>query len=260
MNSGIYRGWVRHRRTADVRHTFRYSVFMMYLDLAELPEVFARRWLWSATRPALARFRRSDYYGDPAVPLDLAVRDLVAERTGRRPDGPIRLLTNLRYFGFVMNPVSFYYCYDAADTRVEAIVAEVTNTPWGERHAYVMTADALLPPASTQRFALAKVLHVSPFFGMDHRYDWRFSAPGHRLVVRMNNLTRRGKAFDATLVLQRHEITGTTLAATLLRHPFMTLKVAAGIYWQAFRLWARGARFHHHPATGKADAATHILH
>ena len=120
MNSCVYVGAVRHRRFAPVRHDFRFGMFMMYLDLSELPRVFARRWLWSARRPALAWFRRADYLGDPAVPLDDAVRDLVGLRTGRRPAGPVRLLTHLRYFGYVQNPVSFYYCFAADGERTRA--------------------------------------------------------------------------------------------------------------------------------------------
>ena len=259
MKSAIYRGWVRHRRRTEVTNTFQYELFMMYLDLDELPRVFQRRWLWSADRPAPAWFRRADYLGDPAVPLDCAVRDVVAVRTGRRPDGPIRLLTNLRYFGYVMNPVSFYYCYDATDTRLDTIVAEVTNTPWGERHAYVLSADPTVSADATQRFTFPKALHVSPFMAMDQRYDWQFSPPGSRLVVHMNNLSRRDKVFDATLVLERVEITGASLAATLARHPFMAAKVAAGIYWQALRLWLKGARFHHNPTTRKADVTPDLI-
>ena len=139
MNSCIYRGWVRHRRRTPVEHAFSYRMAMLYLDLAELPEVLDGRLLWSARRPSLAWFRRADYLGDTARPLDHEVRDLVEQRTGARPVGPIRLLTHLRYFGYVMNPVSFYYCFDAAGERVETVVAEITNTPWKERHSYVIS-------------------------------------------------------------------------------------------------------------------------
>ena len=138
MRSCIYRGHVRHRRFTPVEHAFRYPLFMMYLDLDELPHVLDVHPLWSARRPAPAWFRRRDYHGDAAVPLDEAVRATVAEQTGSRPRGPIRLLTHLRYFGYCFNPVSFYYCFDEEDRRVETIVAEVNNTPWGERHCYVL--------------------------------------------------------------------------------------------------------------------------
>ena len=140
MQSCLYNGWVRHRRFAPRAHAFRYRLFMAYLDLTELDHVFRGRWFWSTRRPALAWFRRADYLGNPSVPLDQAVRDAVERDTGMRPRGPIRLLTHLRYFGHGFNPVSFYYCFDPADTRVETIVAEITNTPWAERHAYVLPA------------------------------------------------------------------------------------------------------------------------
>jgi DUF1365 family protein len=242
----VYHGLVRHRRHAPVPHAFRYRLFMLYLDLAELPRVLDGRWLWSARRPALAWFRRADYLGDPRIPLDTAVRDLVTERIGRRPAGPIRLLTHLRYFGYVQNPVSFYYCFDPPGRRVETIVAEITNTPWGERHAYVLPAPE--GDARVLRFALDKTFHVSPFMPMDVDYDWRFTPPGERLTVHMNSRVGGEQVFDATLALRRAPLTGRALAASLLKFPWMTAQVAAGIYWQALRLWWKRAPFHPHPA------------
>src|SRR6185369_12012749 len=147
MNSALYSGWIQHRRFGPGRNQFRYRIFMSYLDLAELPGLFRKRWLWSAHRPALAWFRRKDFLGPSDVPLDVAVRDLVQQRTGVRPDGPIRLLTHLRYFGYSFNPVSFYYCFSAATGALTAIVADITNTPWGERHQYVLP----VPPGTGGR-------------------------------------------------------------------------------------------------------------
>jgi DUF1365 family protein len=248
MNSAIYFGQVRHRRTGPVEHAFRYRMFMLYLDLAELPRVFQGRWLWSTRRPALARFRREDHFGDPARPLDACVRDLVARETGRRPGGPVRLLTNLRYFGYVFNPVSFYYCFDENDTRVETIVAEVTNTPWGERHCYVLPQALNEGRGDTGRFRPRKVMHVSPFMPMDVDYDWRFGTPGGRLSVHMENARAGRKIFDATLVLQREEIRAGVLARALAGYPLITLKIIAAIHWQALKLWLKGAPVHDHPA------------
>lgn len=248
MESCLYVGRVRHRRFRPVAHAFDFPLFMVYLDLAELDEVFRGRWLWSVRRAALARFRREDHLGDPRVPLAQAVRELVAERTGRWPQGPVRLLTHLRYAGFGFNPVSFFYCYDAAD-RLEAIVAEVSNTPWNERHCYVLPADR--SGARRQRFASAKDFHVSPFMGMDLDYAWTFHAPGERLAVRIENRERDGGAlFDAVLALRRREITGASLALALVRFPLLTLQVLAAIYWQAFRLHRKGAPTFAHPAHG----------
>lgn len=243
MNSALYVGRVRHRRTAPVGNAFSYRVFQVFLDLDELDQVFEGRWLWSTRRPAPAWFRRKDHLGDPAVPLDEAVRRLVEQRTGQRPQGPIRLLTHLRYFGYVMNPVSFYYCYAAAGEHVETIVAEIHNTPWGERHCYVLhNADA---PDGAHRFQ--KSFHVSPFMDLEQTYVWRFNEPGEALSVHMDNIERGGKLFDATLTLERRPISGRTLMSALALYPLMTVRVIAAIYWQALRLWVKGAPFYPHP-------------
>ena len=212
LKSGIYSGLLRHRRMRPVPHRFDYRLFMMYLDLDELPEVFRGRWFWSVRRTALARFRREDHFGDPWQPLDEAVRARVEQETGRAPEGPIRLLTHLRYFGHVFNPVSFYYCFDRDDQFVETIVAEVNNTPWGERHCYVLPQSMNRGNETHARYHPEKVFHVSPFMEMDVDYDWRFNQPGERLTVHMENARDGEKVFDATLNLQRQEISAGSLA------------------------------------------------
>jgi DUF1365 family protein len=248
MHSALYIGRLSHRRFAPREHRFSYRLFMMYLDLAELDEVFRGRWLWSAHRPALAWLRRGDFLGDPAQPLDEAVRALLAERTGVRPRGPIRMLAHLRYFGIGFNPVTFYYCFDEADTRVEHIVAEITNTPWNERHAYVLTQPAPDERQRVLRYRFAKDFHVSPFMPMDMEYDWRFGTPGRALSVNMQNYRDGERVFDATLDLSRREISAGSLARTLVHFPCMTATVLGGIYTQAARLWLKRVPSHTHPS------------
>jgi DUF1365 family protein len=248
MHSALYTGRLRHRRFAPQPHAFEYRLFMVWLDLAELERVFRGRWLWSTRRPALAWLRRADYLGDARVPLDQAVRDLVERETGTRPSGPIRLLTHLRYFGHCFNPVSIYYCYDAIGRSVEIIVAEITNTPWNERHAYVLPVRSGTVRGAQLRFRFGKTFHVSPFMPMDLEYDWRFTSPAERLTVHMTNLRGSEAVFDATLMLARRDISAASLAAALARFPFVTLKILGAIYWQALRLWAKGVSFHVHPS------------
>jgi len=247
MHSCLYVGEVRHRRFLPMPHVFNYGLFMVYLDLAELDSVFAHRWFWSADRPNLAWFKRSDYFGDPAIPIDRAIRDFVAEKTGIPPSGPIRLLTHLRYAGLNFNPVSFYYCFDSTGGHVETIVAEITNTPWNERHGYVLGQSADEGSDRHHRYRFDKNLHVSPFFPMDIAYDWRFGEPGERLTVHMELVRESEKVFDATLDLQRIPMNAANMAWALLRYPMMTAQVLAAIYYHAARIKLKGIPFFDHP-------------
>lgn len=245
--SAVYEGWVRHRRFEPLEHSFRYPLFLMYLDLDELPDVLDPFPLFSARRPAPAHFQRSDYMGDSDRPLAECVRDTVEAQTGSRPPGPVRLLANLRYLGHVFNPVSFYYCFDEAGERVEAIVADVNNIPWGERHPYVLARGSRRGTVLSDE--LDKDLHVSPLMGMDQTYGFRASEPSERLSVHIESRPSGGddKAFDATLSLHRHELSRARLAGMLARYPAMSLQTVAKIYAQSLRLKLKGARYFPHP-------------
>jgi uncharacterized protein len=263
--SAVYEGTVRHRRFEPIEHEFRYRLFLMYLDLSELPEVLDPFPFFSARRAAPARFRREDFMGDPGHPLDECAREAVEEATGARPSGPVRLLAGLRYLGHCFNPVSFYYCFDPAAERVEAVVADVRNIPWGERHPYVLARGERRGTVLADD--LEKTFHVSPLMGMDQTYSFRASEPGESIAVHIESRPHRRetanevdkrrlsrsrrneapKTFDATLNLRRRELSGRTLARMLARYPAMSLQVVARIYAQSLRLKLKGARYHPHP-------------
>jgi DUF1365 family protein len=240
VNSAIYEGIVTHRRRTPVEHAFRMRLFLTYLDLAELPHALA------GVPRRLARFDRADYLGDPAVPLDAAVRDLVQERLGVRPAGPVRMLAHLRSLGHCYNPVAFYFCFAPDGRRVDAVVAEVTSTPWGERRAYVAAGEG--NPEHVLESRHAKAMHVSPFMPMEMTYRWRIATPDERLTVSIENRDADDRlVFDAHLALRRRELTRGALLRALARRPAMTLRVLGGIYGQALRLRLKGTPWHRKP-------------
>lgn len=256
MKSCIFEGTVKHERLQP-SHRFSYRLFMVFIDLDELPQLFRDRWFWSARRPNLAWFRRKDYLGDAKIGLSESVRDLVCERTGIRPSGPIRLLTNLRYCGFMINPISMYYCFDS-DEKIEFVVAEVTNTPWGEKHSYVL--DLRYQETETLEQWIPKSLHVSPFKGMDYEYRFSLSPPGEGLRLSIENhptsSQRDSPSFFAELAMKRVPVSGWALSRVLLRYPLMTVQIAIAIYWQALRLRLKGATFFAHPDKQKQSVAS----
>ena len=245
-HSALYEGTVRHRRFQPRSHEFAYRMFMLYLDLAEIESLLPESIWWSRSRRAIARFDRRDYFGDADVPLDEAIRRRVAEDSGRRPSGPIRLLTHGRYYGYCFNPVSFYYCFDEAGETIESIVADITNTPWKEKHAYVLEPGK--ESGSMQhRFRFGKAFHVSPFMPMNQDYDWRFSHPSTRLSAHFESYQGGKRVFDATLTLERSTLNPASLRRAVTRYPFMTMKVIGAIHWQALKLFMKRVPFHEHP-------------
>jgi uncharacterized protein len=252
MNSCLYEGRVIHERTQPVHHRFAFPLFMMGLDLGELDSVFRGRWFWSARRPALGWFRRSDHFGDARRPLDEAVRDAVETRLGRRPTGRIELITHLRNFGFAFNPISIYLCHGEGESAVEAYVLEVTNTPWRERCVYVIDGRRGRLGGSREVYEFDKEMHVSPFMGMNYRYSLEVQRGATSLRIRLKNRGPEGVPFVATLGLRRHRITGRNLARVLLAYPFMTFQIVIAIYFQAARLAWKRAPFYSHPAPRRA--------
>jgi len=247
LASAVYEGVVRHRRLVPHPHVFDYKLAQLYLDLDEVDRVFKQRWLWSSEHGNVAQFRRKDYLGPVELSLAEAVRRRVEQTTGHRPIGPIRLLTHLRYFGYVFNPVSFYYCFAEDGVTLACIVAEITNMPWHERHAYVLPVETAQIHGRAMHWTFPKTFHVSPFMPMAREYDWRFSAPADDLHVHMDVLRDGQREFDATLTLQRQPLSSASLARVLWRYPLMTAQIVGAIHWQALRLWVKRNPVHDHP-------------
>lgn len=245
MNSCIYQGQVSHQRFEPRLHKFTYSLFMMYVDLAELPTLFNKYSAWSNEKPGLASFYRSDHHGNKSDSLVDSIKKLVMQKTGEEVKGPIRLLTHFRYFGYVFNPISLYFCFDETNHNVTHVVAEVTNTPWKEQHCYVL-------PGHTDagNFITAehhKEFHVSPFMNMDMNYKWHIQIPSQQLNVRIQNIKNNKKLFNASINLKKLELNSKNLTKTLLSYPLMTLKVISTIHLQALKLWLKGINYVPHP-------------
>lgn len=296
--SAIYEGSVRHRRNLPKLHQFDFRFFMLLLDLDELDVIFRRRWFWSTRKWALCRLVESDhlkaYINDPEdgtgsssskAPSTGLKQRALAVLTDHGIDaatiGPVRLLTQLSYLGFTMNPVSFFYCYDLAGEKVKAIIAEVNNTPWGEQHLYVIPSTALQPDSTVRSTDIKKDFHVSPFLSLDMNYRMAFSVPGKNLAVKIENHLfedesgpsdsgslpgreqtqsdgkRKNKIIDVTMSLKRRRWSATALNWLLIKYPFISFQVVAGIYWQALLLYLKKIPFVPHPNRGKdADPAT----
>lgn len=242
LESAVFHGRVGHRRFAPKQHSFEYSVFMMYLDLDELDSVLSLSQFWGRSVFCFARFKRQDFFGDPNLPLKQAVLDKVESELEFRPSGAVRMLTNLRYFSYIINPLTVYHCFDK-DNQLRAVLLEVTNTPWGERCQYVIPCNE----DGSCHLTFDKKMHVSPFHPMDLQYEWHSKLPESEIGIYMKNM-RSGKCvFDASLNLERKELSSKQLNNLIFCYPLMTAKVALSIYWQALRLWFKGVPFFSNP-------------
>ena len=246
MNSSLYFGKVSHHRKSPKIHNLQYGIFMAHLFLDELDTVFQGRWLWSVNRSNLCSFKRKDYHRPEIDSLQEAVVETMSEQLGESINGRVSILTHLRTFGYCFNPVTFYYLWSDNLTSPIAIMAEITNTPWGERYAKCFRWTDSDSKQQTE-CEFRKEFHVSPFIGMDVDYDWRFRNPQETVKVDMYLRQNNESFFSAHLLLKQKAISFKNLSIALIRFPFMTLKVTAAIYWNALLLKLKGCPFYSHP-------------
>lgn len=242
MHSAAAHGWVQHRRFTPKAHDFRYRLSMLYLDLNEAEQAFGKHPLWSYQRWNLACVLRQDHLRGGHADLATAVRDQIEAFAGERPLGPICLLTQPRYFGYCINPISIYFVWSADRSRLDWLLLEVHNTPWDEQHPYILR----WPDSGCVDFE--KLMHVSPFMPMDMTYRLRLrQPPGKTIALGLENHRDGERVFAASMKLDLKPLTTRSLTGLLLRTPLMTTKIAAGIYFQALRIKLKGVPYVPYP-------------
>lgn len=246
MESCLYEGAVYHERLRPVTHRFTYRLYMNYIDLVEVPEL-VRKGLLKERRFSASGLLRRDHFGDPEQDLAESVRQFVRQETGMIVGGPIRLLTQLRQFGYYFSPLNVFYCFSESGNELEAVVAEVSNTPWLQRHCYVLWQGNQSAAGASLGYVHPKAFHVSPFMGMNADYQWKLTLPGDDLLVEIRNNEEGQPLFRAAMELRRVPLTRQSQRSLRWRFPFMNLKITAAIYMQAFRLWRKKCRFYPHP-------------
>lgn len=236
MHHALYTGAVEHRRRIPKAHGFSYSLHMWFFNLDHLGEVpqFPPWFALGEDRWAINRFCRRDYLGDPTIPLAESVRRRMAELTGEAVSGEVCGLFHLRTLGLYFSPVNFYYGYDQ-DGNLSHFLAEVSNTPWNQRHHYAYRLSQ-----APYRMEQSKRFHVSPFNPLSQHYRWSIEAPEERLAVTIEINDQRGEIFAARLSLRRQPLNRATLLPALAKKPVMTALIVGGIYFQALKIYLKG--------------------
>lgn len=246
---GLYTGWISHQRLRPVRHRLRYRSYALLLNLDTLADTLRPlRWL-SLNRFNLLSFHEADHGDGRATGLAGWVRQRLRE-AGLPDDGPVRLLAMPRVLGHGFNPLSVYFCHDARQ-RLRAVLYEVHNT-FGERHGYLVEVPPDAPGGVALQHRVAKDFHVSPFMDLDMRYHFRLLAPDaaheegcYRLTIAVHDA--QGPVLVAHQQARPKPLADGPLMQAFLSHPLLTLKVVAGIHWEALKLWRRGVAVRHKP-------------
>lgn len=250
--AALYPARVAHRRLIAPFYRFVYRVFYLLLDVDRLDEAARGLRLFSHNGFNVLSFRDRDFGAGQLGGLRAWAEQTLRQSGIELAGGRIRLLCMPRLFGFAFNPISLWYC-EHADGSLRAVIAEVRNT-FGEKHSYVLASGGA-PIAYDSAQEKEKCFHVSPFFDLVGRYRFLLSEPGEQLRVLIHETRDGVPILDASVAGQRRDLTDRAIAWQVLQMPFMTLKVVAGIHWEALKIWLRGARFHTKPEPPATDAS-----
>lgn len=238
--SGLYPGVVTHVRFRPRAHRLRYRIFMLLLDLDELPALDRALNLFAVDRLRLTAFSERDHLDRSRTPLKAQVEAMLAQ-AGLASGGPVRMLCMPRILGGVFNPLTVYFCH-GADGALSAMLYEVNNT-FGEKHSYLIPAE----PGARVEQEIAKGFYVSPFMDMDLAYAFRIVPPGEAVAVKVDVHDREGRLLAAAFAGRRVELSDAALARAVLSHPWMVLGVMAAIHWEALKIWLGGGKLRARP-------------
>lgn len=240
MDSAIYSGTLMHQRFVPSNHLFSYQMKMILLNLDELDELFAESKYWVKERLGMVSFRRQDYVPDEKETVKEAVLSTIEAETGKRPNGRVMMLTNLRYWGLQFNPATFFYCFDRESEALTHVLIEVHNTPWNERHRYVLPLKA----TGAKKAVFEKRFHVSPFNPMEMTYASGFVFSPENISTQIENYKDNSLHFKASLVLKKEKTDAEAMARFAFSSWRLPIKIIFAIYWQAFKLFLKRAPYY----------------
>ena len=244
FRSGLYVGETFHQRFRPKQHKFRYRIMMFLLDLDEIKTLSREITLFSSTKFNWIRFKRSDFLKNRGTCLKTEALDTMSKLADKALTGKVYLLSPLRILGIYFSPVNFYYLQNEAG-QFTHMLAEVSNTPWNERHCYLVDLE--------NQQDTAKCFHVSPFNPVDMQYRWHIKAPGETLNLKLD-CHQEHKDFSAAIALKRTEISNFSMLKSLLQFPHMTLKTLWGIYWEALKLFVKKVPIYDHPKNSQTGS------